>query len=198
MLVVCLGNVCRSPVAERLLAMRLRGLLDDAGDQNDPGDQLDPSAPGHLVTGSSAGVRALVGHPIDAHAAEELTRLGGDPSGFAATQLTPQMVEAADLVLTATSELRSRTLEEAPRALRRTFTLREFATFAAGQTGARGDGLRGLVTRAAANRSEISPGDYDVPDPFGASPEVHREVAELLDRSCLTIASAVAGALTGA
>ena len=180
-LVVCLGNVCRSPVAERLLMMRLTHLLGDTADR---------------VAVSSAGVQAVVGHPIDVHAAAELTRLGGDPAGFAATQLTRPLVEAADLVLTATSQLRSRALEEAPRALRRTFTLREFAAFAVTAEAVHDDGFRALVTQAAAHRSDIDPGDYDIPDPIGAPPEVHRQVADLLDAVCLTIASALAGAIT--
>ncbi len=176
-LVVCLGNVCRSPVAERLLVMRLTHLLGNDADR---------------VTVSSAGVRAMVGHPIDARAAAELIRLGGDPTGFAATQLTRPRVEAADLVLTATSQLRSRTLEEAPRALRRTFTMREFAAFAGGDGAAPDDGLGALVALAAGHRSEIRPGSFDVPDPIGAGPQVHREVADLLAAVCLPIASALA------
>src|SRR5688500_16845956 len=54
-LVVCEGNLCRSPLAERLLTSRLAG-----------GE----------VRVASAGVHAVVGAPMDASAAAELTRLG--------------------------------------------------------------------------------------------------------------------------
>ena len=49
-LVVCLGNVCRSPLAERVLRLRLAEL---------------PDGPAGTVRVSSAGIRALVGAPMD-------------------------------------------------------------------------------------------------------------------------------------
>ena len=85
-LFVCIGNVCRSPVGERLLASRL------------PRDRFEVA---------SAGVGAMVGYAMSKYAAEELRSYGGDPTGFAARQLTTDMVEQADLILTATRELRS-------------------------------------------------------------------------------------------
>ena len=103
-LVVCEGNVCRSPLAERLLARRL------------------PEA-----AVSSAGTRAPVGAAMHPLTAAQLTRLGGDATGFAARALTQEDVVAADLVLTATKAVRAAVVEVEPRALRRTFTLLEFA-----------------------------------------------------------------------
>ena len=96
-LTVCIGNVCRSPLAERLLRLRLA----EAG-----------LAASYDVT--SAGLRAMVGHPMEPTAAGELTRLGGDPDGFVARRLTAQMANEADLVLTATTDVRRRVVEEAP------------------------------------------------------------------------------------
>ena len=179
-LVVCLGNVCRSPLAERLLRARLDHLL--------PGRAA-------RVSVSSAGVRAWVGRPMDAHAAAELVRLGGDPDGFGSTQLTAPMLESAELVLTATRELRSRVLEDSPRALSRTFTIREFAALVTGDEPT-SDPI-GLVAQAAGRRSDARGGDYEVRDPMGQSLRVHREVADVLDRSCTAIAGALAGSLTG-
>ena len=83
---VCEGNLCRSPLAERLLRLRTKG---------------------SDVHVTSAGVIAAVGEPIDPLAADELVRLGGDPEGFEARRLTPAMLEDADLVLTATRAIRS-------------------------------------------------------------------------------------------
>ncbi|HEY6934477.1 MAG TPA: adenylyl-sulfate kinase, partial [Marmoricola sp.] len=105
-LFVCIGNVCRSPFGERLLAARLAGAD---------------------VAVSSAGVAAMVGAPMSPEAAAELEQYGATADGFTARQLTPAMVRDADLVLTATRELRSRVLAETPSALRRTFTVLEFA-----------------------------------------------------------------------
>ncbi len=176
-LVVCVGNVCRSPLAERLLRLRLDTLLGDA------------SGAVHVT---SAGVRALVGAPMDAHAAAELLRLGGDPSGFASSQVTPAVVGAADLVLTATTDLRSRVLQEAPRALRRTFTLLELASMLAPEAARPDGGLAALVADAAALRGSRPTTGLDVPDPVRRSAEVHREVADLLDDGCTRIARALA------
>jgi protein-tyrosine phosphatase len=180
-LVVCLGNVCRSPLAERVLRLRLAEL---------------PDGPAGAVGVSSAGIRALVGAPMDETAAAELRRLGGDPAGSVSRQLQRAMVEEADLVLTATRQLRSRLLEDEPRALKRTFTIREFAALAAPEVlgGLRPATLTELVSRAATSRSAVAVDGYDVPDPIGRSPEFHREVADLIDEACTGIAAALAAA----
>ena len=107
-LAVCIGNVCRSPLVERLLA---RDLAD---------------APLKFEV-SSAGIHALAGEPMEPHAADQLRALGGDPEGFVARQLEAWMVKDAALVLVATEHVRQRVLEEAPTGLRRTFTVRELA-----------------------------------------------------------------------
>lgn len=183
-LVVCLGNVCRSPLAEHLLRMRVGELLADGG----AGVQV-----------GSAGVRALVGQPMDAQAAAELERLGGDGSAFRARQLTGELAAGADLVLTATRGLRSRVLEEAPRALKRTFTIRELAAIVGSPLFAEQpvEGTEALVAAAASWRGSVTVEDYDIADPIGRSPEFHRGVAEVLDADCAVIARAVALAVRG-
>jgi len=181
-LVVCLGNVCRSPLAERVLRMRFD-------------ERLGPDATRVNVT--SAGVRALVGDPMEQHAAAELVRLGGDPGGFVSSQLTGARTGSADLVLTATRELRSRVLEEQPRALKRSFTIREMAALV-GSDGFRDQPVESpadLVALAASWRGSAQVDDYDVMDPIGRSAEVHREVADILDADCTAIARAVVGAI---
>ena len=75
-LVVCVGNICRSPLGERVLA---RGL---------PG-----------VTVGSAGLAAVVGHGADADAAKVADEIGVDLSGHVARQLTPEIGAAHDLIL---------------------------------------------------------------------------------------------------
>jgi protein-tyrosine phosphatase len=78
-LMVCTGNVCRSPMAEALLrerfAARARGTVE------------------------SAGITALVGRPADPFAVELLAARGIDLSAHRARQLTPEMIAGADLVL---------------------------------------------------------------------------------------------------
>ena len=106
-LFVCTGNVCRSPTAERLATHY--------------------GARSHIrdFTVSSAGTHAMIGHPVQPSAARVLMRLGGDPSDFAARQITPRLVGGADLVLTMTRAHRDDVLGLVPQGLHRTFTLIE-------------------------------------------------------------------------
>ncbi|MFC7673180.1 low molecular weight phosphatase family protein [Mycolicibacterium sp. GCM10028919] len=160
-LFVCTGNICRSPTAERLaIAYGERSGITG-------------------FTTSSAGTRAVIGHPIHDEAARVLSELGGDASSFAARQVTPRMAEGADLILTMTAAHRDSVLERAPRQLRRTFTMSEAARLVS-QHGARD------VDDLAALRPQLSPGDrIDVADPIGRDSDVFAEVgariAELLD-----------------
>lgn len=163
-LFVCIGNVCRSPVGERLLAARL------------PVDRFEVA---------SAGVGAMVGYAMSRYAAEELRAYGGDPTGFAARQLTPEMVEGSDLVLTATRELRSQVLAEAPAALRRTFTILEFAALV---DQAEATTPVELVKWAGAHRSLVSNQPQDVPDPYRRGAEEHARAARAIDTAVQQIA----------
>jgi protein-tyrosine phosphatase len=163
-LFVCIGNVCRSPVGERLLAARL---------------------PRERFVVESAGVGAMVGYAMSKYAAAELRSYGGDSTAFAARQLEPEMVEQADLVLTATRELRSAVLAEAPNALRRTFTILEFAALAAA---AEGQGPGDVVKWAGAHRSLAGSIEQDVPDPYRRGPEVHAAAALAINTAIEQIA----------
>jgi protein-tyrosine phosphatase len=104
-LTVCTGNVCRSPAVERLLTQKL----------------------GSGISVSSAGTHALVGHPISQPMAMLLRKSGADDGAFAARQLTENLVKKADLVLTLTRAQRSFVVDLWPSAVRRAFTVREFA-----------------------------------------------------------------------
>jgi protein-tyrosine phosphatase len=78
-LVVCVGNICRSPMAEALLRNALRGQEE--------------------ITVESAGLGALVGHPASDYAVELMDERGIDISSHRAQQLTPDLVSNADLIL---------------------------------------------------------------------------------------------------
>jgi protein-tyrosine phosphatase len=163
-LFVCIGNVCRSPVGERLLAARL------------PRDRFEVS---------SAGVGAMVGYAMSRYAAEELRSYGGDPTGFAARQLTPELILESDLVLTATRELRSQVLAEVPAALRRTFTLLEFAALV---ENAEAGTSAEVVAWAGTHRSSVGAVEQDVPDPYRRGAEVHARTARAIDAAVAQIA----------
>jgi protein-tyrosine phosphatase len=175
--VVCTANICRSPVAELLLARSLGG----AGG----------------VRVSSAGVHARVGSPID----EEMARLiDGPVAGFAARQLTPEMIRAADLILVMTQGQRSAIVGSVPAAVRRTFTLREYADLAvlaqqpdiglAGTSAA--DRLAALTRSAPRLRSLRAPGAVDdIDDPYGRGDQAHATAMAEIDRAVGDIVTAV-------
>lgn len=163
-LVVCTANVCRSPMVAAMLQHRL-------ADQG-------------LVI-ESAGVRAPVGRPMDADSAAQLSNRGIAVPGGSARQLTPDIVAAADLVLTATRPHRADVLDLHPRSLRRTFTVVEFAALC---ELVEGSSLGDLISAAATARSR-GPQDVDLRDPIGQPPEVHAEVARVADAAVATIAA---------
>lgn len=83
-LMVCTGNVCRSPMAEALLRARF-----DARGRG---------------TVTSAGLAALVGRPADPLAAELVAERGIDLSAHRGRQLTPELIAAAELVVVMDAE----------------------------------------------------------------------------------------------
>jgi len=151
-LAVCTGNVCRSPAVERLLA-----------------NQLGPT-----VSVRSAGTHALVGHPISAPMAALLQGMGVESEPFEARLLSDQMLKEADLILPMTRAQRGLVVELWPPAVRRAFTLREFARLltlidsSAVPPGTPRDRLSAVMRLAAAERGRlrVPPEEDDVVDPF--------------------------------
>lgn len=163
-LVVCTGNVCRSPLVERLL-------------QRSMDDAYGPGA----VQVRSAGTGALADSAMDARSARILTGLGGDDTGFVARWLEPDMVDGADLVLTATREHRHTAMQHAPRAMRRSFTVRELAHLVQDLDPAElptdpHERLGAVAAQAAAHRGSVAgldPSDLDIVDPYGQPEEIY-------------------------
>jgi protein-tyrosine phosphatase len=172
LLFVCTGNICRSPMAERLAAAALATRL---------------GAEASRVVVHSAGTWGHEGSPMEPFALETLARLGLDtaPSAaFRARELTTEMVESADLVLAASREHRAAVATLVPRAAVRTFTFREFDRLSSGVDGSalpadvveRG---RALVSAAAARRGlvPVGPDGDDLADPYGAPARAFEQCA---------------------
>src|SRR6266540_1039065 len=106
-LLVCTGNICRSPMASGFLA----GLLRDQGV--------------HGVSVESCGVSAWEGSPATPEAVEAMRERGLDISGHVARRMNRRIIEAADLIVGMASEHREAVRRIARPAASRTFTLKE-------------------------------------------------------------------------
>lgn len=179
-LFVCTGNICRSAFAQRLgHEWVCEALGEDVG----------------AIEFSSAGTRAVVGSSMHPDTALVLRGYGVGAGDFRARQLTAEQLVQADLVLTMTRAHRKHVLGLAPRALARTFTLREAAdllrlvdedgTELRGDFGGR---ARALVAALAGARPRRAAGqDDDVPDPIDRPAEVHEQAGELIVSALLPL-----------
>lgn len=179
-LIVCTGNVCRSAFAERLGRAYLREQLGDAAD---------------VIRLESAGTRAVVDSGMHPDTAAALRGFGAEPGDFRSRDLEQHMAAEADLILTMARRHRREVLHEAPRAMARTFTLREAAALlpliedSDDAVGEFPDRARALVSAMAAARAGRRSGeeDDDVPDPIGLPPEAHEEMGEMVTEALLPV-----------
>ncbi len=136
---------------------------------------------------------------MDPVAADLLAGLGGDARDAVASRLTAELVENADLVLGATTEHRDAAVRLSPVwALRRAFTLREFARLLRVEDATEAmeatERAAALVRGAWLRRGRDGRGvDDDVADPYGAPLEVARSCAGRIAESVERIAAAVRG-----
>jgi protein-tyrosine phosphatase len=108
-----MGNICRSPMAERLLAHAVRDRLGDRAEE--------------FVLSESAGTGGWhAGEAMNAPAAKELRSRGALDTGFHARKLMGAHVDTADLILTATAEQLDYVAGLRADALDRAFVLGEF------------------------------------------------------------------------
>lgn len=170
-LFVCTGNICRSPMGELLLPRFLP----------------DPD-----IIADSAGTRGLPSHPIDPSSAALLHHADIDSSSFRSKRLTPQIANAADLILCFEPHHIQDVSTVAPQAGRRTFLLTDFANICgycaqqgllrAGTT--RADKLALAIDQASLVRPML-PQPMTVPDPyrrdFQAFIEAHNTICRALD-----------------
>jgi protein-tyrosine phosphatase len=176
-LVVCHANMCRSPMAERLIRHAIMERVGSVG-------------AGFEVC--SAGTRARTGLPMHPHSAAVLYEAGVDEAGFGSQCLTTDLIARADLVLTATRDQRATCVSRVPAAVRRTFTLPQFGRLAAEMPRSSLTAiwppqarLRALIDQLPAIRSTVpvAPGDADdLPDPVNGPIEAFRDCARQIQR----------------
>jgi sulfate adenylyltransferase len=157
-LFVCTANICRSPYLE-LRARQLFG--PDAG-----------------VEVSSAGTDGFDAAPVSDTMAAEFARWDTEVDGFRSRPATGELIDAADLVLTAEAAHRTRLLEERPAAFRKIFTLGQFVASAeAADPDLHG---RALLDALSSRRVPASP-DHDIADPYRRGPEAARRAAVTME-----------------
>jgi protein-tyrosine phosphatase len=166
-LVVCTGNICRSPMAEGFLRAALATRLGD-------------DAP--LV--SSAGTMGLEGYGATPEGIEAAGELGADISDHVARRLTVPMAEAAALILCMASDHRALVTGASPALSGRTFTLKELVRLLETLPAARAVDLDARLGAAeGARRAGAVPpsSDDDIADPLGQPFEAYRAIAWELD-----------------
>lgn len=105
-LVICIGNICRSPIAEGLLKHAL---------------------PEKTIR--SAGIGAMVGYPADPFAIQLMQEQGIDISTHRAQSLMSWMVSEADVILTMDLDQRRFIEQKYPTSKGKVFRLGEFAQY---------------------------------------------------------------------
>lgn len=182
LLFVCEGNLCRSPLSERVL----KGMLGQ------------PSAPNLVI--ASAGTSPALGRVMPEETASIIELLGGRSAGHTPKELQQQCLTDAALVLTATRDQRAEVIRRHPVAVRRTFTIRQLGyvldTLGPGDPMAVGDdplaSIAERVRRNVASAAGID-GDADVVDPFGKREPVHASAAIQMLPALNLLATALGG-----
>ncbi|MEW1587307.1 phosphotyrosine protein phosphatase [Micromonospora vinacea] len=193
---VCMGNICRSPMAERLLALAVRERLTRRAQ--------DPAQAEELVHSHSAGTGGWhAGEEMNPPAARQVTGRGGDVEGFAARKLRSDHIDAADLVLTATADQQEYVVALRPDAAARTFVLGEFGRLLAAVDAAAlppGDATpeavyaRGVALVAAAHDARLGASALttdDLDDPWGRGDQCFSRVADEIEETVHPLAGAL-------
>ena len=187
---VCMGNICRSPMAERLLNRAVRDRAGESADQ--------------VVRSVSAGTGGWhEGEEMNPPAARQVLARGGSTDGFEARKLRGDFLDEADLILTATADQYDYVVALRPQAAGRTFVLGEFArlladvdasTLPAGGEKPEQVHERGTAIVAALHRlrgdDPPQPSD-DLDDPWGRGDQTFQRIADDIDEALFTLVEAL-------
>jgi protein-tyrosine phosphatase len=200
---VCMGNICRSPMAERLFTLALRRRVGDSFDR-------------HYISHGAGTGAWHEGEPMNPPAAKQLRLRGADAEGFSARKVSRAMIDVSDLILCATSEQVDFVRRLRPEAHPRTFVLGEFGRLLARvdlrvlppvedsveSVRDRGialvhavDTLRGggAIWGSVGERRVRAQRDDDLTDPWGENDQAFADVADQIERTVNPLAAALAG-----
>lgn len=182
-LIVCTANICRSPLAERLLQAYVA--------------RYGPNAPLEV---SSAGTSARPGHPAAPGMRTVAASWGLELEGHRSRRVDAELIRSSDLVITMEDRHRSAVSRLGAGIGQYTFTITELDALVSATDGAGGadgtdrdgagvtgpGGLPGQVTRWHATRARTSIEAPDVTDPYGGPSEGYTqtawELADLVER----------------
>jgi len=170
-LVVCTGNICRSPIAEGALKSELRTRFGDGAPEV-----------------SSAGTAGWEGSSATPEAVQAAAERELDISDHTARKLRPEMIRAADLLVAMAAGHRESVIAVDPEAEGRTFTLKELVRLTEhmpeAEEGSEVATLPLRISQADALRKsgfKGNPMDEDIPDPLGLPIETFRAIAWEID-----------------
>ncbi|GAA2127003.1 adenylyl-sulfate kinase [Nocardioides bigeumensis] len=167
-LFVCTANICRSPYME-LATRRLLG--------------SDTS-----VVVSSAGTHGFDAAPMSE---ELIAGYEEDAESFRSRRATRELVEEADVVLTAETTHRAYLLEEAPAAFRKIFTLGQLAQAVQAYADLPGPPHgRELLAELSRHPRAADP-SLNIADPYRRGPEASRAAAERIDELLAVVVPAL-------
>ena len=179
-LVVCTGNVCRSPIAEGFLRAALtRRMGDDA-----------PAV-------SSAGTAGWDGSAAMVESVQAARERGVEIGAHVARRLEASHLAGADLIVTIAAEHRDAVAGWAPETADRVFTLKELVRLVESMAPVTpSTDIRSRVAAAAERRRQGfvgNPLDDDVVDPLGMPLDSYRAIAWELDEWTERLADGLAG-----
>ena len=174
-------------------------------------DQGAKGLPGLATSGihvTSAGTSGAEGVPIDAKTSRVLRKAGYDAPDSLSRGVSAELVESADLILTASRRHRTQIVRMSPEALAKTFTMREFARYCVLALEQPGDANQSPAERLsvavafAQNKRGLSfpvrAEDDDIHDPAGRSRRAHRRTLRLIvDSLSPLLAVAFRGSASG-
>lgn len=195
---VCMGNICRSPMAERLLDVAVVEAARTA--------HPDAAIPEELVHSHSAGTGGWhAGEEMNPPAARQVLARGGEVAGFAARRLLSEHIDGADLILVATADQQLYVNALRPDAAPRTFVLGQFGRLLpqVDLTALPGSEPtpEGVYARATAlvaavdalrNQESPAPSD-DLDDPWGRGDQTFIRVADEIEATLRPLAAALFG-----
>lgn len=187
---VCMGNICRSPMAERLLGLAAAGSVGEGEVE--------------LVHSHSAGTGGWhAGEEMHPSAARQVRARGGDAGGFAARRLRSEHIDGADLVLVATADQQLYVTALRPDAAARTFVLGELGRLlprveletlpkaepTPESVYARGVALVAALDAARGGAPPLASDDLD--DPWGRGEKTFARVADEIEQVLRPLAAAL-------